>query len=48
MFNNLLKENKIVPNIKDIHFSGGTPSHLTVEEISEIIQNLKKFISIVK
>ena len=48
MFNNLLKENKIVPNIKDIHFGGGTPSHLTVEEISEIIQNLKKFISIVK
>ena len=46
MFNNLLKENKIVPNIKDIHFGGGTPSHLTVEEISEIIQNLKKFTSI--
>ena len=46
MFNNLLKENNITPNVKDIHFGGGTPSHLTVEEIDEIIQNLKKFVSI--
>jgi oxygen-independent coproporphyrinogen III oxidase len=46
MFNSLLKENNISPNIKDIHFGGGTPSHLTVYEIEEIIQNLKKFISL--
>ena len=46
MFNNLLTENKIKPNIKDIHFGGGTPSHLTVQEIKEIIDNLKKFVSI--
>ena len=46
MFNNLLKDNDIKPNIKDIHFGGGTPSHLTVYEIEEIIQNIKKFVSL--
>ena len=44
LFNDLLKENNLNLNIKDIHFGGGTPSHLTVLEIEEIIQNLKKFI----
>lgn len=46
MFNDLLKQNNIFPNIKDIHFGGGTPSHLTVVEIEEIIQNIKKFVSL--
>ena len=45
LFNDLLEENNIRINVKDIHFGGGTPSHLTVFEIEEIIQNLKKFIS---
>ena len=44
LFNDLLKENNLNLNIKDIHFGGGTPSQLTVLEIEEIIQNLKKFI----
>ena len=46
MFNTILKENDISPNIKDIHFGGGTPSHLTVFEIEEIIENLKRFVSL--
>ena len=46
LFNDLLKENNLNLNIKDIHFGGGTPSHLTVLEIEEIIQNLKKFIDL--
>ena len=46
MFNAILKTNQIFPNIKDIHFGGGTPSHLTVFEIEEIIENLKKFVSL--
>ena len=45
LFKDLLEENNIHINVKDIHFGGGTPSHLTAHEIEEIIQNLNKFIS---
>tara|TARA_B100001121_G_C18691407_1_gene623173 strand:+ start:210 stop:1625 length:1416 start_codon:yes stop_codon:yes gene_type:complete len=45
LLKNLLDENNIHLNVKDIHFGGGTPSHLTMHEIEEIIENLKKFIS---
>ena len=39
-------ENKIKPNIKEIHLGGGTPSHLTVDELSLIIGEIKKFTNI--
>ena len=35
LFNDLLKENNLNLNIKDIHFGGGILSHLTVLEIEE-------------
>ena len=44
MFNNLLKDNNLKLNIVDIHYGGGTPSHLTVEELTEITDSLEKFV----
>ena len=46
MLENFFLKNKIKPNIKEIHFGGGTPSHLSVEELKLIINSLKKFVVI--
>ena len=46
MLENFFIENKIKPNIKEIHLGGGTPSHLTVHELTQIINSLKKFVDI--
>lgn len=45
MFNDLVKQNNLKLNVVDIHYGGGTPSHLTVEELTEITESLKKFVS---
>ncbi len=44
LLNNSFKQNNIKPNIKEIHLGGGTPSHLTVEEITEILKSLERFV----
>ena len=44
MLCDVFEKNKITPNVKEIHFGGGTPSHLTINEIKEIINYLKRFI----
>jgi len=48
MLEDFFRTNNIKPNIKEIHLGGGTPSHLTVDELTQIINNLKKFIDIEK
>jgi oxygen-independent coproporphyrinogen III oxidase len=40
------KTKGIKPNIKEIHLGGGTPSHLTVDEITEIMKSLERFIDL--
>lgn len=45
MLSDLFKRNKITPNIKEIHLGGGTPSHLSIQEIQEILKNLENFVS---
>ena len=40
MLENFFIENKIKPNIKEIHLGGGT-LHLTVHELTQIINSLK-------
>ena len=44
MLENFFIKNKIKPNIKEIHLGGGTPSHLSVDELQLIISNLRHFI----
>lgn len=46
MLESFFKKNNIKPNIKEIHLGGGTPSHLTVDELSLIIGEIKKFTNI--
>ena len=46
MMEKFFNDNKIKPNIKEIHLGGGTPSHLAIAELSEIINSLKKFVDI--
>ena len=46
MLEDFFRTNNIKPNIKEIHLGGGTPSHLTVDELTQIINNLKKFIKV--
>ena len=45
MLANFFHKNDIKPNFKEVHFGGGTPSHLTIEEIKELIINLQKFVN---
>lgn len=45
LLNNVFKENELIPNIKEIHLGGGTPSHLTVDEITEILKSLERFVN---
>ena len=36
----------IEPNIKEIHLGGGTPSHLTTEELKALVNHISKFVKI--
>ena len=38
-------DNNIKPNVKEIHFGGGTPSHLTISELNELIKALRNFVN---
>ena len=44
MLESFFKKNNIKPNIKEIHLGGGTPSHLTVDELSLIIGEIKNIL----
>ena len=48
MLNNFFKENNISPNFKEVHLGGGTPSHLTTDEIKLIVDGLNQFVNIKK
>ena len=39
MLEDFFRTNNIKPNIKEIHLGGGTPSHLTVDELTQIINS---------
>jgi oxygen-independent coproporphyrinogen-3 oxidase len=46
MLEQFFVKNKIKPNIKEIHLGGGTPSHLTVDELGGIVNSLRQFVDI--
>ncbi len=46
IYKSFFSENDIKPNIKEIHLGGGTPSHLTTQELTEIVRSLKDFVDI--
>ena len=46
MLNDFFTTNNITPNFKEIHLGGGTPSHLTTDELKLIIDGLKQFVDI--
>jgi oxygen-independent coproporphyrinogen-3 oxidase len=46
MLNEFFNNNNIKPNFKEIHLGGGTPSHLTTDEIQLIIDGLNQFVDI--
>tara|TARA_Y200000002_G_scaffold330089_1_gene294540 strand:- start:243 stop:1664 length:1422 start_codon:yes stop_codon:yes gene_type:complete len=45
MLEKFFLQNKITPNIKEIHLGGGTPSHLTTDELDSIIKALENFVN---
>ncbi len=45
MLSNFFQTNKIQPNIREIHFGGGTPSHLSHAQLQQIVNILKQFVS---
>lgn len=40
----LFKENNIKPRITEIHFGGGTPSHLYEDQFNELVEKLKSIL----
>jgi len=46
MLNNFFKKNNISPNFQEIHLGGGTPSHLTTDELQLIMDGLNQFVDI--
>ena len=44
MLESFFEQNKIQPNIKEVHLGGGTPSHLSVNELKELISSLKNLV----
>lgn len=46
MLNNFFKESSIIPDIREIHLGGGTPTYLTRQEFDELIDNLKLLVDI--
>ena len=46
MLNNFFKNNNITPNFQEIHLGGGTPSHLTTDELQLIMDGLNQFVNI--
>ena len=45
MLEQFFLKNKIMPNIKEIHLGGGTPSHLTTDELNSLVSALKNFVN---
>ena len=48
MLNDLFEKNNILPNFKEVHLGGGTPSHLTTDELQLIVNAISKFVNIKK
>ena len=48
LYENFFRENNIKPNFTEIHLGGGTPSHLTTQELESIVNALSKFVDISK
>jgi len=46
MLNDFFNDNNITPNFQEIHLGGGTPSHLTTDELKLIVDGINKFVDI--
>ena len=48
LYEDFFSKNGIKPNFTEVHLGGGTPSHLTTDELSQIVEALSKFVNISK
>ena len=46
MLKQFFNENKIKPNIKEIHLGGGTPSHLDDDQFSQLVDAISEMVNI--